>query len=275
VTVTLQLYALALPEFLRIGLHEESADSEWTNPLWLITESLNGLRIGFAGGAAVLLGGLLVGFGWLKLFRKNRQAAVIMVLPAILAGATMLAMGHNLWPRFFFFSMGFGILITIYGALEMPSFIAAFTAGLRARTQLAAYAGVALAILMVTVSVYTIPRNYALPKQDFSGAKDFVEINRQPGDVVAAVTLAATIYGSYLAPDWTVVKSGAELEQMAARENRLWLVYTLPIELKSVRPDIWEVINEHFEVVQIFPGTLNGGEVFVCRNKKETVNGAD
>ncbi len=48
VTVTLQLFALALPEFLAVGLHEESKESEWTHPLWVITESLKSLSIGFA-----------------------------------------------------------------------------------------------------------------------------------------------------------------------------------------------------------------------------------
>ena len=120
VTVTLQLYALALPEFLAVGLHEESKDSEWTNPIWVVTESLNGLSIGFAGMAVVLCGGAFVAFGWFSLFRKNRRAALVMVLPALLAGGTMLALGHNLWPRFFFFSMGFGLIIVIHGAMELP-----------------------------------------------------------------------------------------------------------------------------------------------------------
>jgi hypothetical protein len=55
-TISLQLYALALPEFIAVGLHEESKNSEWTNPLWVITESLNSLSIGFAGFSVVLAG---------------------------------------------------------------------------------------------------------------------------------------------------------------------------------------------------------------------------
>ena len=77
VTVTLQLFALALPEFLAVGLHEESKESEWTHPLWVITESLKSLSIGFAGIAVVLVGGAFVAFGWFMLFRKNRRAAVM------------------------------------------------------------------------------------------------------------------------------------------------------------------------------------------------------
>ncbi len=266
-SVTLQLYALALPEFLRVGLHEESADSEWTNPLWLITESLHSLSVGFAGIAVVLCGGLLVGFGWFSLFRRDRRAAVLMVLPAILAGSTMLVLGYNLWPRFFFFSMGFGILIVIHGAAEFPKYVASFVSNAYTR-QTAAYAGVAVAVMMVLVSAYTVPRNYALPKQNFSGAKYFVESNRLPGDVVVAVNLAGTMYGNYFAPDWGIARTGDELKNLPNSSNRVWVVYTLPIEIRSVRPDIWQVIESDFDLVQVFPGTLNGGEVFVCRSRR-------
>lgn len=274
VTVTLQLYALALPEFLRVGLHEESKESEWTNPLWVIRESLSGLSIGFAGIAVLICGGAFVAFGWISLFRKNRRLAVLLVLPAILAGSTMLVLGHNLWPRFFFFSMGFGILIVIHGAMHLPGAVLGFANALKQYPRLAAYAGAALATLMILASVVTLPRNYALPKQNFSGAKAYIEKHKLPGDTIVAVGLADVIYGRYLAPDWTVPKTGAELETVTQSNSNVWLVYTIPIELRAFRPDLWQAIQKDYETVQVFPGTLNGGEVFVCqsRNFKEKMN---
>lgn len=274
ITVTLQLYALSLPEFLRVGLHEESKQSEWTNPLWVVTESLSGLSIGFAGIAVVICGGAFVAFGWLSLFRKNRRATVLMVLPAVLAGSTMLALGHNLWPRFFFFSMGFGLLIVIHGAVELPKVLASYIAAVREKQNIAAFSGIALAMLMIAASLVTVPRNYALPKQNFSGAKDYVESHRLPSDKIVAVSLAGVMYAGYFAPQWLVPKTGSELEGISENGSRVWLVYTLPIEVKAFRPDIWQVIERDYEVVQVFPGTLNGGEVFVCqrRNLKEENN---
>lgn len=274
VTVTLQLYALALPEFLRVGLHEESKESEWTNPLWVIKESLSGLSIGFAGIAVLICGGAFVAFGWISLFRRNRRLAVLLVLPAILAGSTMLVLGHNLWPRFFFFSMGFGILIVIHGAMQLPGAVLGFANALKLRPQLAAHTGAALATLMILASLGTLPRNYALPKQNFSGAKAYIEQHKLPGDTIVAVGLADVIYGRYLAPDWTVPKTGAELETVTQSNSNVWLVYTIPIELRAFRPDLWQAIQKDYETVQVFPGTLNGGEVFVCqsRNFKEKMN---
>ncbi len=267
VTVTLQLFALALPEFLAVGLHEESKESEWTHPLWVITESLRSLSIGFAGIAVVLVGGAFVAFGWFMLFRKNRRAAVMMILPAMLAGGTMLILGHNLWPRFFFFSMGFGLLIVIHGAMELPNLIAKYVKPLRLKDALVSGTGIAAVVFLILASLATLPRIYALPKQDFSGAKNYVETHSSPTDERVAVGLAGIVYGKYLTPYWPVAATGREVEILQESGRRVWLIYTIPTELKTFRPDIWHVIERDFEVTQVFPGTLNGGDVFVCQRK--------
>ncbi len=267
VTVTLQLYALSLPEFLAVGLHEESKDSEWTNPIWVITESLQSLKIGFAGTLVLVCGGAFVAFGWARLFRLNQRAAVLMVLPALLAGVSMLLLGHNIWPRFFFFSMGFGLLTVIHGAVELPKFLAHYFKPLRVKQELASSAGVGFCLLVIIASLTTLPKNYALPKQNFSEAKNFVERNTLSGDGIVAVSLAGIVYGSYLEPHWPVANTGTELQTIQNESERVWLVYTLPIEVKAFRPDLWKMIENDYEVVKVFPGTLNGGEVFVCQKK--------
>lgn len=266
-TGTLQLYALALPEFLSVGLHEESKNSEWTNPLWVLTESITSLSIGFAGVAVVVCGAAFVAFGWYSLFRKNKRSAILMVLPPIFAGVFMLSLGHNLFPRFFFFAMGFGLLIVIHGAIELPKTIFGYVAALRPRKNIASFAGVALAILMIIVSLVTVPRNYALPKQNFTGAKDFVESHKTPADPIVAVGIAGMIYGNYFAPQWSVAKTDSELKNLEQKNERIWLVYTLAPEIKAFRPEMWQTIQNDYEIVRVFPGTLNGGEIFVCQRR--------
>jgi len=270
VTVTLQLYALALPEFLTLGLHEESKPSEWTNPLWVVTESILALKIGFGGIFAVILAAAFVGFGWLLLFRADRRAALVMTLPAILAGGSMVLLGHNIWPRFFFFSMGFGLIIVIHGATQLPSAITAFIKPLDAYRGFATTLGACLALLMIAASVITVPKNYKLPKQDFSGARSFVESERSQGDGIVAVSLAGVVYGRYFTPSWPVASTASELETLEDSSDSEWLIYTLPIEIKAFKPDLWRVIERDYSVVKIFPGTLNGGEVFVCKKKAYT-----
>jgi hypothetical protein len=258
--LTLQVYALSLPEFFRTALHETSLDSEWTNPIWLLREGLRSLQVGFAGAAVVAIAAAVTLFGWLSIFRRDRTAAIALALPAALGGATVLAMGHNLWPRFFFFSMGFGLLAAVHGALEAPRFVAGEALGKRL--------GAGLAALMIVVSAATVPGCYALPKQDFPGARDFVERNRVSGEAVVAVGLAARAYGGYYAPYWSAVDSRAELESALGSHGGAWLVYTLPIEMKAFHPEVWNVVEREFAVVKVFPGTLGGGEVFVCRDRR-------
>ena len=263
-TVTLQLYALSLPEFLRTGLSEVSPPSEWINPLWVVAESLRSLRVGFAGTAVVVCGGVLVAVGWLDIARRSPAAAWAMILPALIGGGSMLALGHNLWPRFFFFSMGFGLLIVIRGATRVPEIVLGL---LRVAAPLRLAAGYALAGLFIVASAFTIPRAYALPKQDFTGARDYVERHRTADDRVVVVGLAAHAYSEYYAPQWPTAETADQLENMRQGGNRLFLVYTLPIELKAAHPDIWKTVEADFETIKVFPGTLGGGEVYVCRER--------
>ena len=154
-TLTLQIYALSLPEFLRTGVSEFSPPSEWTNPLWVVRESLRSLKVGFAAFAVVLGGGVLVAAGWIGMLRRHGRAAWAMVLPGAVGGGLMLAIGHNLWPRFFFFSMGFGLLIAVHGAMEIPRLVARIPGF---QGQWASRTGYAVAGLMIAVSAMTVPR---------------------------------------------------------------------------------------------------------------------
>lgn len=274
VTVTMQLYALALPQFLRSALHEESRNSEWTNPIWVVTEILQNLSIGFIGSAAVLAGGALVAFGCWKLWQRNRRMILWMILPPVLAGVFMLALGHNLFPRFFFFAMGFGLLIVVHGASEMPKSVSEKLGVFKESGRLSAAAGVSMVVLMILVSAVTVPRNYALPKQDFSGARNYVENNRLPEEKIVAVSIAGEMYQRYFAPQWAKAETSADLENFQKEGEDLWLIYTLSPEIKAFHPNMWQAIKTNYEVVRVFPGTLNGGEIFVCRKRilKEKTN---
>jgi 4-amino-4-deoxy-L-arabinose transferase-like glycosyltransferase len=264
-TLVLQLHALALPEFFRTAVGEFSPASEWTSPLWVVTESLRSLRVGFAGVAVVIFALVLTGAGWIDILRREARAAWAMILPGVLGGGSMLALGHNLWPRFFFFCMGFALLTAIHGAMRLPQVMASL---LKSGANWSTKAGYALAGLMIAASITTIPRVYALPKQDFTGARDYVEHQLVPGDTVATAGLAAHAYSDYYAPNWTVVQTGDELIALTRKGKRTFLVYTLPVDMRAAHPDIWKILQNDFETVKIFPGTLGGGEVYVCRARE-------
>ncbi len=265
-SLVLEFHALALPQFLGSALHEVSLPSEWTNPLWVVLESWRSLGIAFGKGVAALLALSLAASGWVSITRRDWMAGCSMVLPAILGGGAMLAAGHNLWPRFFFFSIGFALLIAVHGAMVAPRILSE-RVSLPLSEVGVARAGLVLALAMILASALSLPRGYALPKQDFVGARDYVEHARDPDDAVVAVGLAGVAFRRYFAPQWTVAQTGAELDAVRQAHRRVWLVYTLPIELKAYRPDIWTMIQNDFDVVRTFPGTLGGGEVNVCRER--------
>jgi len=261
-TVTAQLYALSLPEFFRSALHEVSLESEWTSPGWVLRETLR--RLGGSGPAGIgAIGAIAVmTAGWVSLLRRSWPAALAMLLPGVLGGGAMIALGHNLWPRFFFFCLGFILLAAVRGAMVVPGLVFGRIAPRIART-----VGVGLVAGALLAAVVTLPRVYALPKQDYSGARDFVDGMRAPGDAAVAVGLAGTAFARYFAPDWPTPQTAAELEALRRSHPTVWLVYTLPIQLRAWHPDIWEAIESRFEVVRVFPGTLGGGQVVVARSR--------
>jgi mannosyltransferase len=266
-SLVLQLHALALPEFFRTAVREFSPPSEWTSPFWVVTESMRSLRVGFAGAAVVFGGIVFLAAGWVGILRRSPRAAWAMVLPGMMGGGITLAMGHNLWPRFFFFCMGFALLIVIHGTMLLPKLVSSWVP---LDQRLATRTGYVLAGAMIVASITTIPRGYALPKQDFTGARDYIERQRLAGDEVVSVGLASLAYSSYYAPAWNVAKTQEELASIRSRGTRTFLVYTLPVALKSANPDIWKAVQSDFETLRVFPGTLGGGEIYVCRSRERT-----
>jgi hypothetical protein len=196
-----------------------------------------------------------------------------MILPPIFAGIFMLSLGHNLFPRFFFFAMGFGLLIVIHGAMELPKFLSDLISKLNKtenrnpQSAIRNPIGVGLVSLIILASITTLPRNYMLPKQNFSGARDFVESQRRPNDEIVAVSIAGMMYRKLFAPNWTAAETGNDLEKIHQKNEKIWLIYTLSPEIKAFHPDMWQIIEQKYEIVKIFPGTLNGGEIFVCRKR--------
>jgi hypothetical protein len=263
-TLTLQLYALALPDFLRSGLHEVSLESEWTQVWWLIRETIRGLQAGHAAWLAGAALAVVLSAGWLSIVRRNWTAGVAMVVAPALVCALMILGGHNLWPRFVFFSAGFAILVVVRGVNLTARWLARRLlpwAGPRLERW---WAAAALG-LVLGISIAMVPRNYRLPKQDYSGARDYVERRLGPSETALAIGLAGDLFASYYAPDWHCAKTGEELEAALRDYRRVWLVYTMPIHVRTYHPDMWAVVEREFENTEVFPGTLAGGEVFVCR----------
>jgi hypothetical protein len=127
-----------------------------------------------------------------------------------------------------------------------------------------ALAGPAAALLLILASATTVPTAW-LPKQDYLGARGFVETERQPGDAIVTVGLATYPYRAFYHAGWEAAESVETLNAIRARAKRTWVIYTIPLQLQGNHPEIMALIEEDFTVVRKFRGTLNGGTIYVCR----------
>jgi hypothetical protein len=187
--------------------------------------------------------------------RRDPEVAGVMVLPGLLLGGTLLLLEHNLWPRFFFFSFGFAALIVARGVFGTANRVAGSHA-----TRLATLA----MVVLITVSATTVPRAWH-PKQDYVGAKAFVQEHRAGGDAVAVVDLATYAYAAYLQTDWSTVASVDDLRALEAAHQVVWVVFTFPARIEALHPDLWRVLAAEYREVTEYRGTVGGGDIMVLR----------
>ncbi len=264
-TLTLQLYAFALPQLLAFYMQPAAgtttAEIEWKSAFWLINETLRGLGVGLAFGWLGLLGAaLLFTTGGVHFLFRAPVATICFVLPALLGSATLILLDRNLWPRFFFNEIAFAALFAVRGARIIGDGAGQLLGRPGTRW------GLAFAGALVLASALALPRAYRYPKQDFSGARDFVLERLQPGDRVVGIDIAGKVYRAYHAPDMAVASTLEELETQRAPDGRTWILYTLGVHIAATRPALWEEIQKGFEEVRAFPGTLGGGAILVRRS---------
>jgi 4-amino-4-deoxy-L-arabinose transferase-like glycosyltransferase len=264
-TLTLQLYALSLPAFLGSALHESSRPSAWTNPLWALREAIAAFGIGTRGIVILSAGGILFLVGLGGLWKKDRLFVALLVLPVTVCLVTVLAMGGNLWPRWFFFALGQILLVAVHGVVVVITVATRIVTSEARRPLWAGRLVATAAVLMLVVSSAMLPRCYRLPKQDYIGARDFVRTQRGIDDSVLVVGLAALPYLTYYAPDWETAETTDELRARQSDAGSTWLLYAFPTHMEAFLPALWEAVQSDFDVIRVFPGTLGSGEVYVCR----------
>ena len=265
-TLAFQVYALLLPQVLAFLFRDPAAvdlaDFEWREPWWLLVETLRRLGAGlFFGEMLVAVVVALSVVGLVSLSRRDPFVTVLFVLPSLLCLGTLLLFGRSLWPRFFFGALGFGVVVIVRGAVVVAE---AAMSALR-RPSLRRLGGVGFTSALVVASAAALPALYRYPKQDFTGARDWVVSRRQPNDTIVALDLAAGAYLGYYAPEWKMARSEGELRALRSTGGATWVVYTFPAHLADKAPDLMRLLREEFELERAFPGTLGDGVIVVRR----------
>jgi hypothetical protein len=252
---------LVLPQFFGGTLQQESEVPTWTNPLWTILEVARGLQIGFAGSVAGLIAVVIFGAGLVDYARTKPVIVALLILPCLTLGGTVFALGHHLWPRFFFFSIGFAALVAIRGAMVTGRVAARLLQRPEWKTS---PIGLVTCAGLIAVSALTVPAAYR-PKQAYQEALDFITTNEEVGDVVLTAGAAAFPYSTLYKTSWQKVESAAQLQMVRASAHRTWVVYTLPDHMQSVYPELLSMIQQDFIPMRRFAGSLSGGEIYVYR----------
>ena len=252
-------YALVLPQFVHTlaGPSMAGHETQWRNPLWLIRETASGLAAGLPGGwFALIAGALLLALGLWSYARQSLALLAVFVLPALVTCVVVLLQGHNLWPRFFFFSAGFAVLLLLRGLSEIAGLLARGSAT-ELRQKLLAGAG----LLLCLASAATLARVFG-PKQDFEGAAEYV-LAHAPVGAVATLEMANLPLLEYQRHPWTQVNNLQALMDFERGKAETWVVLTMPTHLAAVQPETWARLCSEYREEKVFFGTERGGEIVV------------
>lgn len=270
--VTLLLYAPILDQVLWWFLYRPSNFEGLSTPSWAVGEALRILRQGLGAGPTLLVAGAILAVGTWSWLRRSPLVLALFVAPGIatLVGA-LLARG-TMYPRFFFYLVGFAVLILVRGLTVTGDLLARVLVRRdpAARRHLAGAVSAALVILAIASSLLSLRYNYRFPKQDFGGAMAFVDANRGPAEPIVLADGATSYAFAYHGREAPYVESVADLDAATRGASGYWLLYTFPRYIRLETPDLMARIEEDCEERHVFDGTVGDGDVVVCRMRGRT-----
>ncbi|MCI0734289.1 MAG: glycosyltransferase family 39 protein [Methylococcaceae bacterium] len=271
--IVMHFYAILIPQmfhkFVGRSVQESGPNKvvEWTNPIWTALEILKSLDLSHTSLIALVFGGVLCAVGYLDLLRKKPIVAVLIILNIPITLAVLLLINFHIWPRYFFVNIGFLSLIIVNGAFVIGAFLEN-RHFLKSRSRLnGRLVGFAITLLVIAGSISTLPKNYRMPKQDFSGARNYIEGLRNIHDKIVSAGITAYPYQKLYAPTWRSVTTISELKNEQKNAKNTWLVYSFPTYMKGVHPELLEYIQNHFELEKEFPGSLGDGTIYVWKSR--------
>lgn len=261
--LTLLCYAPMLPQILAVTAVEGRSGTvpEWSSSGWAAREVASRLTESFVE-PLVAACAVAAGFaGAWSVRRRSPELLELFALPIAIGLVVVVGSGHHVWPRLFFFAIGFAALLVVAGADALGA--AAGRALARTRFRLRD-PGAALAVLLIAAAATGLPRAYG-PKQRHAAALALVDAERAPGDVTATVGPSTVVVRAYLGRDWLHVASADELARARRGARRVWLVHSFPVQLRARHADIARMLDRDFVLIARFAGTLRGGDVLVWR----------
>ncbi|MEW6269036.1 MAG: glycosyltransferase family 39 protein [Thermodesulfobacteriota bacterium] len=261
------VYAPVLPSVLAVNGSEGLAARvpRWKSSGWALGELATALRGAFAAAGLALVAAVVGALGVVRFARERPEVVELAAYPVAVAAAVVIGSEHDLWPRFFFFALGFAALLLVAGAMEVGRLAASVAPPLRGRGRAV---GATLVLLIVALEAATVSRAWG-PKQRYRDALALVARERRPGDAVLVIGTGHRVFVDFYRADWRVVASLGEVRDASARARRTWLVHSFPVAMAARHGDVERELRAGFDLVGRFAGTLNGGDVLVWRTAAE------
>lgn len=259
-------HALVLAQMIEFFRTVDRTGLGWTSVSSLAPVVGQGLRAGLGIAGVAMMAALLIA-GLASYARQSPLLAGLFILPTVFNAAAIVVLRYGAYPRSFLHVLPFVLLMAVRGAAILGNLIAGSLVPRDRRTGVGRRIELAAVGLLVCASVWALTFNYRFPKQDYRGALRHVMAVKGPHDEVAAVGLAAVTYRHYYGTWLRFPQTPDELRALGAGGRRVWVLLTLPRDMRLRFPDLTRMIETDFEPVARFRGTLGDGDLYVVRSR--------
>ncbi len=261
------VFAVPLPEAYLVitSTYDKAGTGFAPNSMALVRDVARGVSDGFGTrgliAAAPFL--LLAAGGWTVLWRRQWAVALAFTLPGVLTGIVLVTRGLTVSPRFFLLWL---LLAVLTAAVTIEAFALRVARLYRVPVATAVFGALAL------VSLLSLRRYYAVPKQPFVAAIAHVERVRRADDLVLAITpttRGVRFYGERLriplASHYRFVGSVAALDSALAAPGggRAFVLTTLEYGSSLQHPELFRRVRAGWQRDTTFPGTIGDGQISV------------
>lgn len=267
VLLSLVGHALVLTQMIEFFRTVDRTGLGWTSIGSLAPVVGSGLEAGLGLVGMAVMAVLLIA-GAASYARQSLLLIGLLVLPAAFNAAAIVILSYGAYPRSFLYVLPFVLLMAVRGAAILGRVVAQRAFPEERRARVARVIELASVALLVCASVAALTLNYRYPKQDYRGALRHVMAVKDADDEVAAVGLAAVTYRHYYGTWLRFPQTPDELRALGKGGRRVWVLLTLPRDMRLRFPDLTRVIETDFEPMGRFRGTLGDGDVYLVRSRR-------
>ncbi len=253
------LSVMIIPRFTSVFLNPAQLVSQgWIIPLRVINEMIKALGVGSIG---LFLLGIVILFSAIGVVSYSKSKPIILwlvLLPIVTSTLASIVLSHFIWPRYYFYMLGFGVFFLLRGIDQFSIWLGRhFRVPAKFHEQIGTY----LCSSFVLISAMTVPFAYG-PKQDYASALDYIRSNQRSTDGVVAIGFTLIPFRDYYHQEWQMVTSIDEINKSLNQHQRVWVLYTLESVLESQYPELMNFVRQDVPVTKQFNGTLAGGEIY-------------